>query len=99
MRSLFTTLALLLACACAGNSPAAVDSGRACERKLYDRCQQEHDCETNDCRNFVAGGFQVCSKSCVVGDDASCGATVDGRPAVCTAGICTPPGPNDCVLR
>jgi len=91
-------LALLASSACAGNAPAAADSGRACERKLYDRCRQEHDCESGDCRTFAAAGFEVCSKVCAAGDNASCGATLDGTPAVCTDGICTPHAANDCLL-
>jgi len=99
MRTLITSL-LLLVGACAGNTPASVDSGRACSGALYDRCLSEHDCgaASSDCRNFMLDGFQVCTKSCVVGDNASCGMTLDGRAATCNMmGICKPPGANDCV--
>ncbi|HEU4734345.1 MAG TPA: hypothetical protein VFT22_40915 [Kofleriaceae bacterium] len=98
MRTLFTMLALL-AGACAGDSPAA--SARACNGRLYDRCLQEHDCmpANMDCHNFVAAGFQACSKACTPGEDAPCGTTLDGQPATCNMmGTCEPPAANDCEL-
>lgn len=99
MRTLITALVVLVVGACTGGSPAAIDSGRTCAGVLYDRCLQEHDCMSGDCRNFMGDGFQVCSMACTVGDDASCGKTADGRQAVCNpAGLCKPPGPNDCIL-
>ena len=100
MRTLITSL-LLLVTACAGDSPAAVDSGRACNGTLYDHCLSEHDCGSMnaDCRSFASDGFEVCTKSCTVGDDASCGMSLDGRPATCNMmGICKPAGANDCAL-
>jgi hypothetical protein len=97
MQTLVFLVAAALVGGCAGNSPANVDSGRRCAGKLYDRCLQEHDCESNVCQSFNPAGFQACSKSCTPGDDASCMTTLDGRPAVCTNGVCTPPSPNDCV--
>ena len=87
-------LLVLLAGACTGDQPGQ----RTCTRTLYDACQQEHDCASGNCHNFAAEGFQVCSTSCTVGNDAPCMATLDGRPATCKAGICTPPEPNDCKL-
>jgi len=99
MRTLITTLALLVMGACAGDSPSS--AGRTCAGNLYDLCLQEHDCMAlnMDCHNFVTEGFQVCSKSCTVGNDAPCGMTFDGRKATCSAsGTCTPPGPNECTL-
>jgi hypothetical protein len=98
MRTLITML-VLLAGACTGSAPASVDSGRTCNGTNYDRCLQEHDCMSGDCRNFPApDNFQVCSKTCTVGDDTTCGMTLDGRPATCVAGLCKPPGPNECIL-
>lgn len=103
MRTLITSataLALLFVGACAGDSPGNMDTGRKCDGSLYDPCLSEHDCMTAnmDCRNFMGDGFQVCSKSCTPGDDASCGATLDGRAATCNMmGQCKPPGANDCV--
>jgi hypothetical protein len=106
MRILITTLTLavsLLGGACSGSTPAEshIDSGRACNGLLYDRCLTEHDCPTagiTDCHSFAADGIEVCTKTCTVGDDASCGTTLDGRPATCNAmGVCKPPSSNDCV--
>lgn len=102
MRTLLTALAVLFAGACAGDSPSSsgVDSGRKCEGKLYDRCLEEHDCGATqpDCHNFAGDNIQVCTKTCTVGDDATCGTTLDGRAATCNMmGICKPPGANDCV--
>jgi hypothetical protein len=102
MRTLFTTLALALLGACAGSSPSEshIDSGRMCNGQLYDRCLTEHECPTmgiTDCHNF-ADGSEVCTKTCTVGNDASCGTTLDGRPATCEMGVCRPPSSNDCVI-
>ena len=97
MRILIVTLVLLAAGACAGDSPS--NEGRTCAGNLYDPCQQEHDCmaANPDCRNFTTAGFQVCSKTCTVGDDTTCGMTFDGQKATCAApGICTPPAANAC---
>ena len=103
MRILITTLVALAGAACSGGAPANVDSGRACDTRLYDRCLDEHTCASGLCRTFPAAGstpsFQVCTMTCTAGSDAACGMTADGRPATCDMGICTPPGPNDCVLR
>jgi hypothetical protein len=89
---------VLIASACSGDAPANHDSGRACNGQLYDACLQEHDCESGNCRNFLSDGFQVCSKGCTVGDDTTCGKTLDGRQATCDQGVCKPPSPNDCIL-
>lgn len=94
MRMSITMLLVLLAGGCAGDDPGQ----RTCTRTLYDTCQQEHDCASGNCHNFMAEGFQVCSTSCVAGDDTPCMTTLDGRKATCQAGICTPPAPNDCQL-
>jgi len=101
MRTSIFALAALFAAACAGSSPdhGNVDSGRRCNGQLYDRCLEEHDCMSAnpDCHNFMGDGFQVCSKPCTPGNDASCGTTLDGRPATCNMmGICKPSGANDC---
>jgi hypothetical protein len=98
MRILMMTLVVLVAGACSGNTPASIDSGRVCNGQLYDSCLQEHDCTSQNCRNFLNDGFTVCTMTCTVGDDTSCGKTLDGRQAICDQGICKPPGPNDCVL-
>src|SRR4051812_13409547 len=101
MRTLTTLLALLVAGACAGDSPTLADSGRMCDGTLYDRCLSEHDCGAmnGDCRNFMSDGFQVCTKACTPGNDASCGTTLDGRAATCnTMGLCKPPGANACLV-
>jgi len=98
MRTLITMIVLLTG-ACSGGSPASVDSGRTCNGTNYDRCLQEHDCMSGDCRNFIAESFQVCTKTCTVGDNATCGTTLDGRQATCNPmGICQPPGPNECIV-
>ncbi len=49
--------------ACAGDE---VDQGNGpvCMMVLYDKCQSEHDCTSNQCQNFVADGFQVCTQGC-----------------------------------
>jgi len=103
MRPLLPMLVLLTVGACTGGAPANVDSGRTCDTRLYDRCLDEHTCDSMLCRSFPAAGatpaFEVCSMTCTVGNDTPCGMTADGRAATCDMGFCKPPGPNDCVLR
>lgn len=98
MRNSILSVVLLVASACAGDAPS--NAGQACTGALYDLCLQEHECGTAnpDCHNFASQGFQVCSKPCTVGDDASCGMTLGGQKATCVEGVCTPPAANDCTL-
>ena len=44
--------------ACAGDE---VDPGNGpvCTKALYDKCNQEHDCDSNDCHNFMGEGHYV----------------------------------------
>jgi hypothetical protein len=96
MRMSIAMLLVLLAGACTGDAPA---SHRTCAGNLYDACLQEHDCMSENCHNFMAEGFQVCSTTCTPGNDTPCMTTLDGKKATCGAsGICTPPAPNDCQL-
>lgn len=96
-------LVVLTVGACTGGAPKNVDSGRACDNRLYDLCLDEHNCTSGLCRSFPAAGtlpaFEACSMPCTVGSDGPCGMTADGRPATCDTGFCKPPGPNDCVLH
>ena len=85
-------LALILG-ACAGDE---VDDGNGpvCTKALYDKCNSEHDCDSNECHNFMGDGFQVCSMSC--------SATVPcpdnaGVPVTCnTMGYCKPAAATAC---
>lgn len=93
--SLAMLLGVLLG-ACTGDEPA---SNRTCAGNLYDTCQQEHDCMSGNCHNFMTEAFQVCSTACTPGDDTPCMTTFDGKKATCGADhICTPPAANDCTL-
>ena len=88
-------LAALVLLACAGDAPP--DSERRCTGDAYDPCLTEHDCMNNNCRMFMADGIQVCTTSCTAGDDSTCPAMADGRPATCNMmGICKPPAANSC---
>ena len=96
MRIWITAFALLVACS--GDAP---DVARDCNGTLYDACLDEHDCEASggDCRNFMADGFQACSKACTPGDDSTCPATESGGKATCNnMGVCKPPAANRCML-
>jgi|SRR5665647_2902094 len=79
--------------ACAGDE---VDPGNGpvCTKALYDKCNQEHDCLSNDCHNFMGEGFQACSQSCSAA--VPCPAN-NGVPVECNAmGICKPAAATDC---
>lgn len=88
----FLPLALLAAAvalfACAGDSPPP--SGK-CTGAAYDPCNDEHECTSNTCQNFMAEGFQVCSQPC----DAANPCPGDGE-CDATLALCKPAAPNDC---
>ena len=91
----FLPLALLavaiasVSLSCAGDSPPA--SGK-CTGAAYDPCNDEHDCDTNLCQNFMGDGFQVCSQMCDAGNPCPSGGECNAM------GICKPTAPNDCTL-
>lgn len=82
-------LALVVASSCAGDSPPG--SGR-CTGAPYDPCNEEHDCDSELCQNFMGDGIQVCTQLCDAANpcpgDAECNAM----------GICKPAAPNECNL-
>jgi len=85
---------LLVLAACTGDAPS---SDRTCAGNLYDACQQEHDCMSGNCHNFITESFQVCSTACTPGNNQPC--TPDGQNATCgSSGYCTPAAPNSCKL-
>lgn len=98
MRISITAFALLLVAVCAGCAgDAPPDTTRSCTGELYDACLQEHECMLNNCRNFAADGFQVCTTACTAGDDSTCPKTFDGKTVTCNMmGICKPPAANAC---
>jgi len=83
-------LVLLLAAACAGDSPPP--SG-VCTGLDYQPCNEEHDCDSNICQNFSADGFQVCSQVC---DDAT--PCAEGGDCDTALGFCKPAAPLECTL-
>lgn len=79
--------------ACAGDE---VDPGNGpvCTMALYDVCNEEHDCMSNMCHNFMGDGFQVCTQACAAGTPCP---DQDGQPVTCNSnGICKPPAATDC---
>ena len=84
---------LLVLGACAGDE---VDPGNGpvCTMALYDKCNTEHDCMSNDCHNFAGDGFQVCSTQCSI--TVPCPDN-NGVPVACNMmGICKPAAATDC---
>ena len=78
--------------ACAGDSP---DPTGKCTRSLYDVCRTEHDCEMNNCHNFMGDGFQVCTIGCNASNP--CPPDPMGRAVECNnMGICKPAAPTEC---
>lgn len=91
MRMTFV-LALILG-ACAGDE---VDEGNGpvCTKVHYDKCNSEHDCDTNECHNFLADGLQVCTSSCSV--TVPCPDNL-GVPVACdVSGYCKPAAATQC---
>jgi len=48
---------------CAGDE---VDEGNGlvCTGLLYQNCNSEHDCESNDCHTFAPEGYNACVQAC-----------------------------------
>jgi hypothetical protein len=79
--------------ACAGDE-VDMGNGQVCSKALYDTCETEHDCISNQCINFASDGFQVCAQSCT--DTVPC-PDFDGVVVACsTDGLCKPPMARDC---
>jgi hypothetical protein len=83
---------LVIACssACSGDAPPP--SGK-CTGAAYDPCNEEHECDSQLCQNFIDDGFQVCSQAC----DAATPCP-DDAPCDDLTGMCKPAAPNDCEL-
>lgn len=85
-------LAAIVAVGCAGDE---VDMGNNCTGALYDKCIDEHQCDSQDCR--VVGTVQVCTQAC--------SATMpcpdfDGEPVTCNAGgLCEPTVARECRIQ
>jgi hypothetical protein len=68
-----------------------------CAGAPFDLCNEEHDCASSICQNFMGEGFQVCSQMCDAATN-PCPNDTSGAPATCNnMGICKPVGPNECV--
>ena len=79
--------------ACAGDE---VDEGNGpvCTMALYDKCNSEHDCMSNECQNFMSDGFQVCTQSCSAANPCPDNA---GVAVECNAmGFCKPAAATAC---
>ena len=82
--------------ACVGDE-VDMGNGSVCTKALYDPCNEEHDCDSNQCHLFAGDGIQVCTQGCT--------ATVpcpdqDGVPVACNAmGLCKPDAPTDCRVK
>jgi hypothetical protein len=87
MRTWFVLVIVLAACS--GDAPPS--SGK-CVGAPYDPCNEEHDCMSQLCQNFMGDGFQVCSQMC---DDTN---PCPGAGECNMMGICKPAAPNDCEL-
>jgi hypothetical protein len=79
--------------ACSGDSP----KDNSCAGDLYDPCNTEHDCMSQNCLPF--GTFTACTQACTPGDDTTC-PKQNGKTVTCTAtAVCQPPAANTCVLK
>lgn len=86
-------LAVLMG-ACAGDSPPPTGK---CTKSLYDSCNTEHDCDSNNCHNFMGDGFQVCTQGCDANNPCP---DQDGKPVACNMmGVCKPAAPTECTVE
>ena len=71
-------------------------SGTACTGAVYDPCTDAAQCASGNCLVFQQQGFQVCTQTCTVGNNASC-PTQNGVAATCNnKGLCKPAAANSC---
>jgi hypothetical protein len=92
-------LGVVLLAACSGETPPMIDAnplGPACNKATYDLCVEEHDCDSMNCINFAAEGFQVCTVACST--STPCPDDKSGSPGTCSNNICVPSAPNMCHL-
>jgi hypothetical protein len=82
---------VLMLGACAGGSPDPV--ARKCTKSLYELCITEHDCMSNNCLEFAADGYQICTVGCT--DAVPC-PDLNGEPVTCTDNVCKPSAPVEC---
>jgi hypothetical protein len=95
MRTPIVLALALVASACAGEAPPP--GPEMCAGAPFDLCNEEHDCASSICQNFMGEGFQVCSQMCDAATN-PCPNDTSGAPATCNnMGICKPVGPNECV--
>ncbi len=85
---------LALLAGCAGDETDA-GKGAVCTGALYDNCNSEHDCMSNDCRTYAVEGFNVCTQPCSA--TMACPAH-EGAAVTCdtAAGVCKPAAPTTC---
>ena len=87
-------MVLVASIGCAGNE-TDVGKGPVCTGALYENCNSEHDCMSNDCHTFAPEGFNACVQAC--------SATVpcpdsNGVAVTCdvAGGYCKPAAKVDC---
>lgn len=90
MRTLAFTVLVAIG-ACSGDTPDGPDT---CTGNLYDKCVDEHDCTTGNCRPF--GTIQVCTQLC--SDTNPCPNDAEGHAVTCTNMLCVPAVANACEL-
>jgi len=85
------TLALATS-ACAGDSPAPMT--RKCTKSLYELCVTEHDCMSQNCRDFMGDGYMICTQGCDANTPCP---DLNGTTVTCNAmNVCKPPEPIEC---
>src|ERR1700689_434486 len=96
MRSL--ALVAWIFAACSGSTPVTVDALPLCTMALYDPCNSEHDCTSDNCRP-VGTNLQVCTVACT--DNSPCVGSAGGPTGICstTTGFCTPTAANACRIQ
>ena len=88
-RGMRISIAMVVALvACSGSAPA----NDMCTGAAYDPCNDEHDCDSSMCQNFMMEGFQVCTVACDASNPCPSNGTCNDM------GICKPAKPNTCKL-
>ncbi|MEJ7599358.1 MAG: hypothetical protein WKG01_15735 [Kofleriaceae bacterium] len=90
---------MLLVTACeAGDTvviPDADPAAQLCTRAVYDNCNDDADCVSNDCHQYDDVQIRVCTQAC--SDASPCPNDASGAAAKCNnKGICKPTVANAC---
>ncbi|MGE0549593.1 MAG: hypothetical protein AB7O24_08510 [Kofleriaceae bacterium] len=97
MRSILLILVSITLAACSDDGGG--DPPLACTKALYDSCDDNADCTSANCHEFMGDGIKVCTQSCNMTDNPC--PEVGGITATCNMNmmICKPASENVCTVQ